>query len=75
VEGWLEVVLLAGFRNMTALTSDLAVIVEALRASKNLDISIDGFHARVVNYKRGLISQPATLHSSHNEWSTSLHFL
>jgi len=36
VEGWVEVVLLAGFRNMTALTSDLAVIVEALRASKNM---------------------------------------
>ena len=69
----MEVVLLAGFRNMTALTSDLAVIVEALRASKKHDVSSDGFRARVVSYKRGLISQPATLHSTHNGWSTSLY--
>jgi hypothetical protein len=46
VEGWVEVALLAGFRNMRALTSDLAVIVEALRASKDLDVSSDGFRAR-----------------------------
>ena len=38
LEGWVEVVLLAGFGNMTSLTSDLAVIVEALRASKILDV-------------------------------------
>jgi hypothetical protein len=38
LEGWVEVVLLAGFGNMTSLTSDLAVIVEALKASKNLDV-------------------------------------
>lgn len=38
LEGWVEVVLLAGFGNMTSLTSDLAVIVEALRASKNVDV-------------------------------------
>jgi hypothetical protein len=38
MEGWVEVVLLAGFRNLKALTSDLAVIVEALRASKYLDV-------------------------------------
>jgi hypothetical protein len=40
-----EGALLAGFRNMTALSSDLAVIVEALRASKDLDVSSDGFRA------------------------------
>jgi hypothetical protein len=46
VEGWVEVALLARFRNMRALTSDLAVIVEALRASKYLAVSSDGFRAR-----------------------------
>jgi la-related protein 1 len=46
VEGWVEVALLAGFRDMTDLTSDLAVIAEALRASKDIDVSSDGFRAR-----------------------------
>jgi hypothetical protein len=70
VEGWVEVALLGGFRNMKALMSDQAVIVEARRPSKNLDVTSDGFRARWLRGQlQKWINQPTGNITFYSQWS------
>jgi la-related protein 1 len=48
-EGWLPIGLLAGFRRIESMTTDLSIVIEAIQASTLLEANAQNSHIRLRN--------------------------